>query len=778
MLRRTFDPNKPFRYVRYGRMSDDEQNPRSPDQQFETIEQLRKRMGYPWMHVRDYRDDAVTGRLIRKRRGFQEMLQAIRTGMLGVDLILIDTYERFGRADELAAIRGELYNTYGVLILTADSNFADPTSVAGRALSFVEQIRSTEDGRVKAHNVLRGKRDLIRQKKAWPGGPPPFGYKLQSVMTRGKNGEQEVAYKILVRDPETDWLAERIFQKAKETGWGTSRLSKFFNADPTIPDKRKPFSPATIGYVLDNPIYYGELLWEEHSTGIVNDTRVIERNAEEDMLRVPDFCEPIVARGLWDEVQGLRQKRREQLIRSRGSRQADGKQITPLAPGLTLKYLLTGLVRCGHCGASMRPSPTKSTFKSGKVWRRLYYACPSHVGGSCPNGLYVPEAWLREAVLARLRSRLFPPPDRVGQVPDWFGPLVEEVREELRRRAKEQPDQRPAWEQELKESRESVSGWSISLANPRLDPLLRADVEAQYGQTKARIVKLESLLAEQNAKQGHLDQILDPERVLDRLHRLADVLGGANPTRGNLELSLHLDRIDCFADGKVLMRTSRLGVFEGAVELLRRPEGQAGGQQDKGQQVLGQIQLRRRARHRIEEDLSKGKVHPPEMERATNPHRFAGLEDRWFWQDGLEAPQVSGWAEKNAAEVAGLRATGMTVEKLATHFGKTPPTIRKALKLAAAADPSLQKLPRKMPRGRWAVDHAAEVLKLKQEGMSTLAIAKCLGKSDTTIRAALRNAQEISPAATSPLPFDGGNVALGVDRGAGEAARPSDSTES
>ena len=73
----------------------------------------------------------------------------------------------------------------------------------------------------------------------------------------------------------------------------------------------KPFQPPRIGYWLDNPIYYGELLWEQNSTGIVGDTRIVERNAEGDMIRVPDFCKPIVSRETWDAVQAVRQARRD-----------------------------------------------------------------------------------------------------------------------------------------------------------------------------------------------------------------------------------------------------------------------------------------------------------------------------------------------------------------------------------------------------------------------------------------------------------------------------------
>src|SRR5207249_481929 len=124
------------------------------DQQFATIEETLRRHGFPWVHVRDDRDDGIKGRYNRKRPGFQRMLRDIRTGALEVDFILVDTLERFGRLDELQALRAELRHKHGVLVLTADSNFSDPNTPAGKALAAVEAMRATEDTRVKAHNVL------------------------------------------------------------------------------------------------------------------------------------------------------------------------------------------------------------------------------------------------------------------------------------------------------------------------------------------------------------------------------------------------------------------------------------------------------------------------------------------------------------------------------------------------------------------------------------------------------------------------------------------------
>ncbi|MBL8792400.1 MAG: recombinase family protein [Planctomycetia bacterium] len=742
MLHHAFDPSKPYKFVQYGRMSSDKQNPRSPDQQFDSISGVIRRQGHRWVHLRDYRDDARSGRYMMKRPGLQTMLRDLRTGMVQPDLILVDTLERLGRNDEIPTLRQELYHKHGILVLTADSGFADPLSVPGRALGFVESIRSTEDGRVKAHNVLRGKKDLILHKKAWPGGPVPLGFRLQSVMKTAASGNTEVDYNRLVRDPASDWIAERLFRQTDELGWGTTRLARHCNDDPAIPESFKPFSPWTAGYILDNPLYKGELRWNEHATGIINDTRVLQANPQEEWLRVPDFCDSIVPVELWDRVQALRQQRRQQIIAGRQRQDnTDGKQIAPPAPGLALKYLLSGLVRCGHCGASMRPSPSKFTNQNtGKVWRRTYYVCPSYIARTCPNGHYLPEDALRETVVARIRARLFPPPPLGRQLPDWFPGLVEQVQQELQRQAQQQPDERAAWEQEKKDLEERVAGWSLSLANPRLDASLRADIENQYGQTKARLAQLQQLLADQAGKEGYMCRMLDPDLVVDRLRRLGEVLAGNNPTQGNIELSRHVERIACFADGQVVLRSTPLGIFDGGVQWLRRPQGGSGATAAvKGVSgPVAQVQPRRRAPLRVEEPAA-GDDHGDSAVDIADPARFAGLDACWFWEEPLELPRSLSWAEAHAAEVARLRTT-LTMEQLAAHFGKTIPTIRNALRKAAASGVPVPDLPRKQPRACWAEEHAAEIAALKREGKSTLEIAEHFGKSATTIRAALQRA--------------------------------------
>src|SRR3954470_5337852 len=80
LLRYAFDPRRPYRVVVYLRMSSEKQNKRSPDQQLAEIKRRLDRLGYRWVIVKVYRDDAKSGRLFLGRPQFQRMLQDLRTG--------------------------------------------------------------------------------------------------------------------------------------------------------------------------------------------------------------------------------------------------------------------------------------------------------------------------------------------------------------------------------------------------------------------------------------------------------------------------------------------------------------------------------------------------------------------------------------------------------------------------------------------------------------------------------------------------------------------------
>ncbi|HEX3146895.1 MAG TPA: recombinase family protein [Gemmataceae bacterium] len=759
MIKKIFDPTQPLSVIFYLRMSSSMQNPRSPDQQRDTIVDGIRRNGYPWKTVATYTDAGISGRLMRGRPRFQAMLHDIAMGRVRADAIATDTFERFGRGSRFDALRTRLREQFGVLVLTCDSNFMDPNTAAGQITAALEGIRGGEDNRIKAHNVLRGKRDAVKLKH-WPGGPPPFGYRIENVMTE-KNGRQEVAYSILVPDAQKRLIIVKAYTMAADHGLGCVRITRQLNNDPSIPDEFKPFVDQTVLHWLKSKIYKGVLVYPEYATDIVDDRKIKERNSSDEVLIINDYCEPLVTEDMWERAQIPRRARGERVAAAlRAAREQTDKTVSPLVPGIALKYILSGMVRCGECRRAMVcGSSAVYTMASGEEKRYVHYHCPARPSGLCTHRRRFPEEWLRGVVVDLVRRRLFPvagdcdapasagPRMPIIDVPtllktDWFVELTSMIQEELDRTIRSQPDQRSALETELRTVEAQCRGWIQSISNPNLAPEVRLMLETEMTAGAARRADLVRRLQVVAAMDQNRKVAIDPQAVLEKLQRLSDVLAANDPTRGNIELCMHIDGIYCYDDGRVVVRTCKLGALAGVADLL------GGGTETSSlaDSTLPGVSLgtpRRLARRRLlgadptDEDLASA------ADWATDTDRFAGLGDEWFWEDWFQLPSGHSWAEANARAVSVKRKeTGWTIELLAAHFGKTAPTIRKALKHAHAIDPELAQMPRKIPRARWEDSHYLEVLAMRKVPMTIAAIAKQLGISTTIIRRAIALGKE------------------------------------
>ena len=77
----------------------------------------------------------------------------------------------------------------------------------------------SEDGRIKAHNVLRGKYDSIHL-GYWPGGPNPVRLEARTGSTEFRKG-RKIEHHKLAPDEQTSWILKLLFEKAAETGCRT-----------------------------------------------------------------------------------------------------------------------------------------------------------------------------------------------------------------------------------------------------------------------------------------------------------------------------------------------------------------------------------------------------------------------------------------------------------------------------------------------------------------------------------------------------------------------------
>jgi len=260
----------------------------------------------------------------------------------------------------------------------------------------------------------------------------------------------------------------------------------------------------------------------------------------------------------------------------------------------------------------------------------------------------------------------------------WLPALTGQVEQALRQLALRNHDNRPALEQELRELDGKIQGWRDSLAKPNLQAVVREGLESDWAAAHDRRQQVEQLLAQQVHRDLRAERIVKPADVLERLDRLAGLLTSNDPTRGNLELSLHIDRITCFPDGKVTLRTCKLGMLPDALELFVTEPATA---DSASAPANGDAMPRRRSRLRVDDTDDTTDLRAL-AEFATRTDRFVELGDEWFWIDEFRIPDgPTAWSAENAEAVFNRRQQSrLPYSKLAEEFSVTSPTIGAAIR--------------------------------------------------------------------------------------------------
>lgn len=738
-------PENPLRIVIYLRVSSHGQNPRSLDQQLAMIRAEIHRLGYPWVEVRIFRDEAVSGRLVTRRPGLMEMLDLIRSGHEEIDLVVVDTPERIGRSEHVPRIRDELRRN-GALLVDAHSHFRDPTTRDGRVLAFLGDTQGEAENDIKGYQVRRGKEDAIKR-KLWAGGPPPTGYLIERCGIERRKG-RDVILKRLAPNAHTKILPIKASALALQHGWGSTRVTKALNADPEIPADIKPVFDNTITRILVNPIYFGKMVWRKFDAGYVDDIRVVEQNPEEDWIVVENYCEPLISEADFWAFQKLRRARQEAWSASRSPQEELTSQV-----GVALKYPLSGLVVCGSCGYRMVITQRK---RGGGQDNLAAYHCPYVRKGICQNRVAVSEPWLLAQATERIIGRLFLgqrlpsfTPEELLQSP-VYAELETLVEQELARSNETRPLAHESLRAELAQLQQFQAGVRQSLDNPKLDISLRRELEQTYGERSTRIIEINAALQGAANMRSTADSIVRPDQIASELTRIAAAISGDNHSAANLQLARIFDDIVVAETGTVRLRMCKLG-FLVPPDLLPAMDG------ENGRDELGGNRRRMPARAvpRDTCDVLRGEL-PPDtsFDRA----RFAAMTDDWFWTEELPVPVKRPWHEEHALEVAQSRLDAPCgKETLAERFGVVKTTIWRALKHAKKLGLDATKIDGRGLHANWARDHATEVAEFVNGDRTRIpAAARHFGKSRPWIRKALDFADE---AAAQPGEDCGSDIA-------------------
>ena len=388
--------------VSYVRMSDAKQEA-SPDQQRAEIVKLAERHGYQL--IREYLDSAISGDRTEKRVAFRQMREDARQG--NFKAVLCWDQDRFGRFDPIeAGYWIKPFRDAGVKLVTVGQGIVDWDTFTGRLTYFVQQEGKHAFLRDLSRNVCRGMRAAAEAGKIVI---PCFGYIVQ-------DGQ-------LVPDPATAPIVRRIFALYLDPAASLRSIVALLNAEGVPSPGGGPWRITTLRVVLMRRKYTGAYTWGEGHSGkyhTATASGTIERvkgqpAGDADPIRLNGHHEALVSVADFEAVQ---------------AKLAENKTRTaPFSGGGD--YLLSGLMRCGHCDASL-------------IGRR-YSAGPGHGFISAPL-----TTWAAASVAQRMKF---------GKVPLWMRSSASSGRSYCCR---------PTWKPS---GRKSNGGWKWSGATQDVDAI-------------------------------------------------------------------------------------------------------------------------------------------------------------------------------------------------------------------------------------------------------------------------------------------------------------------
>ncbi len=358
--------------VAYIRMSSNQQDA-SPKQQRTEITKLADREGYSI--IRWYEDPGISGDDTRKRKQFLRMLKdaddkADFAAMLAWD------QDRFGRFDSLEAGRYIFpLREAGIWLHTVTQGRIDWNTFQGRLLYTVQQEGKHQYLIDLSRNVLRGK--VASAKTGQSGSNPPCGYDRQFYNEHGKPacrvkyGEKFRRPKgwsvrfVLSEDTAILKVVRWIWKTFAQTDWGVTTIARDLNRRGIPTPNGKKWSNETVEGILTNRVYTGANVFGRKRYGKYHHLGANGETKEGSAGRIHDG-EPIVTDAIhdalidqetFDMVQAKLAGRRQKHERTRNS-----------------PYLLSGLLRCGHCGGTL----AGRGYTAKGAYPKRYYTCATN----------------------------------------------------------------------------------------------------------------------------------------------------------------------------------------------------------------------------------------------------------------------------------------------------------------------------------------------------------------------------------------------------------------
>jgi site-specific DNA recombinase len=396
--------------VTYGRYSSDKQRETSIDDQVRNCRNFIAREG--WELTQTYSDEAITGST-SQRVGYQQLLADADAGLF--DVLVVDDLSRLSRDDVEMKQVVRRFRFKRMRIIGVSDGF-DSDSKGHKIHAGVRGLINEiflDDLRDKTHRGLTG-----QAMKGFSCGGRTYGYRNVPIEDPNRKDEYGrpliVAVRREVIEEQAKWV-NFIFESYADGNsprWIAHELNK--NSVPATHGGKWAAS-AIHGHMktntglLNNEIYIGRSVWnrsqwvKDPDSG--NRRRLMRPESDWVVTNQPELR--IVSDELWSAVK-VRQKAQYEKGLAKRQEMHDGARI-----GAGPKYLFSGLLKCGCCGANYILT---DYYRYGCAWNR------DRGESVCTNSVRIPRKLLESKLLSAIKVDLF-----TAEGLEWFQREVKRV---------------------------------------------------------------------------------------------------------------------------------------------------------------------------------------------------------------------------------------------------------------------------------------------------------------------------------------------------------------
>lgn len=462
--------------------------------------------------IREYVEPGASG-TNPHRPEFRRMLEDTFRPGSDVHTIVVHHTSRFTRdATEARVVKAKLAKVGARVVSVCQDLHDDPI---GKLMEGFFECIDQYESQINGLRTAAAMREAVRQ-GFFPGSLPPYGFESRPVELR----PGVVRHLPVPNDKEADIVRE-IFRLYVADN-GTKAVARSLNRRGARYRTGALWDKKRVMAVLDQSAVAGVYRWGRH----VN--RPSSRKTQEVIeLKVPPLVDPEVFRLV------------QQLRAARDPKKKPGRGASPA-------HVLSGLVRCGRCGAAYQLETSGKRMDDG-VYRYSYYNCRSFCRGGkelCA-GHRVPTAVLDAAVLEHIAAATCTPAraERLG---------ADLVRTHQQARWHRRERLRDA----LARSRERIAEWNVALAHPGADQgLARARLEPLHREARALEADLRRDL--------QASDTLSAAPVTTRVAEVWSSLITHDPQVGRSYAQHLLDHVDVYDDRVVVVPR---GLTEGTQE--------------------------------------------------------------------------------------------------------------------------------------------------------------------------------------------------------------------